>query len=61
MDLSANELANIIQKSLEDVESDERRFRVVLAGGSLYYSFSLLKGPVMGMNHYIFRDLPHFL
>lgn len=59
VDMTPNELLNIVQKCLEDVESEERRFRVILAGGSLYYSFSLLKGPVMGTNISIFRYLPH--
>ncbi len=45
--LEQHQLEEIIRGARVD-EEDERGWRVVMATASLYYSFSLLKHPVMG-------------
>jgi hypothetical protein len=39
---------NIITNVLNDCEPGEKKLRILMASGSLYYSFSLLRSPVMG-------------
>jgi hypothetical protein len=48
VDITPADLLGIVSRSLEEEEDGEKRLRVAMAAASLYFSYSLLRSPVMG-------------